>query len=423
VPADRLAARKIRTDLALAAVTEVVQRLSTYVVLAVLARHYDKAMIGDLFAVVAVASLTATATEFGTSRYLVREIARSPQDALDHLGAVLALRIPLVAAALVGLGLGAAILRPGLLPTMALAGGAVLASDLYYSFGAFFLGLRHVKLRLVTALVGPALLIPLVLGVAAVGAPFLAVLASWAAAQGAALAAAYLTVRRQFGPLPRQADATRAARGAIAFFALGLLAVAHFKADTLLLYVLSSPVAVAVYESAYKLLELSRFALRPATMVFYPLAAASASEGRWDDFARLLRRGGAWAVGLGLGAALAMALLAPAVIRLVWGRNYLDAVPVVRSLFCAVPAVYLGIVATFAVGALGLEGKAARIVAGCLAANVGLNLVVIPRWGVVGAAWVTVATEAAGAAGMLALTVLHLRAVRAADGLGARRAG
>jgi O-antigen/teichoic acid export membrane protein len=81
------------------------------------------------------------------------------------------------------------------------------------------------------------------------------------------------------------------------------------------------------------------------------------------------------------------------VIPLVWGSRYVEAVPVLRILYLAVPILYLQTVVLFIAGSLHLEGTALKAILAALASNVALNLVAIPRWGALGAAATTLATE------------------------------
>lgn len=403
---------KVKADLAFATAMELVQKLAGYAVLAILARHIDKTGMGQLFFALTLASLTAAATELGTSRYLVREIAISPKASLRRLGEVLALRVPLILAAFLVLNVGVAIFRPDLLAVVSLAAAAGLFGDLYYAFGAFFIGRREVGLRLATGLSGPLVLVALVAAVVARGATLTEVLACYLVASLVPVGASVLLVMRRVGSIPL-ADTYRgawaAARASLPFFFLTTLGALHFKVDTLLLFALASPAAVATYEAGYKLFEVSRLLVRPTATVIYPLAAALAARGDWKGFSRVVRR--LVAVWGALGVAISIAVIAAAdpAVTLVWGDHYADTVPLLRILYLAVPSLYLAFVATFLAGALNIEGAAAKVLGLCLAANVGLNLLTIPRWGPIAAAWSTVATQMLAAAWLLWLVHRRVR--------------
>jgi O-antigen/teichoic acid export membrane protein len=408
---------RVKTDLALATGAEVLQKVAGYIVLAILARHFDQPDMGRVFFAFTLAALVAAVTELGTSRYLVREVASRPESGLDRLGEVLALRVPLVLGGLVALNAGMAIARPALAPVVLPASAAVLIGDLYYTFGAFLVGRRAVGLRLATGLSGPLLLVLLVLAAVTRGATLAQVLACYVVSMLVTLTAGAVVVRRRFGPIRltgARGGAWNAARSSLPFFCLNALGIAHFKVDTLLLFGLATPAAVAVYETGYKLFEVSRLVVRPTATVLFPVSAALASQNDWAGFGRLLRR--LLLVSGALGVAITVVVLAAGglLVNLAWGDRYAETVPVLRVLSLAVPAVYLAFVATFLAGALHLEGAAAKVLAVCLAVNVGLNLAAIPRWGPLGAAWTTTATEMLAAGWLLLLVLRALRARAAA---------
>jgi len=409
---------KTRADLALATGGEVVQKLSGYAVLAILARHFDKAAMGRLFFAMALTSVVAAATELGTGRYLVREVATRPEAALRRLGEVIALRAPLALGAFLLLAAGVSLTRPGLAPILLPAAVAGLLNDLSYSFGAFLVGRREVGLRLATGLSGPIVLVTLVALAVSRGATLPQVLLCYVVAALVPLAAGALVIRRRFGrfPLASLGKGVAAGRASLPFFLLTALGIAHFKVDALLLFALATPTAVATYEAGYKLFEVSRFVVRPTATVFYPLSAELAGRGDWEGFARTLRRLLVLAGGVAAAISLAVLVAAGLIVRLVWGGAYGDTAAVLRILYLAVPPLYLGFIATFLAGALHREGAAARVLALCLAANVALNLFAIPRWGPLGAAWTTLITETLAASWILWLVYGALR-VKAASGV------
>ena len=406
---------QVTGDLLLATSSELAQKLGGYVVLMLLSRHVDKGRMGELFFAVTVATFAAAVTELGTSRYLLREVAGSPARALARLGEVLALRIPLLAAAFVVLNAAVLALRPELSVLFLLTSAYVLVGDLYYSYGAFFLGVRRVGLRAATGAGGQLLLVAVVAAGVALGLSLPAILGGYVAASALTVGASALVVRRQFGRVPLAWDAGVARRVAgvsAPFFLLTALGLAHSKADTAMLFALASPVAVASYEAGYKLLEVSRFAVRPAVMIFFPIAAVMAARAEWTGIAALVRRLVGVAGALGVVTAAAVLAAASAVVPLVWGAQYADAVPILRVLSLTIPSLFVGTVALFLAGALHVERAAVLVTAATLVAIVAINAVAIPRWGALGAAWCTLLTETALTAGVMALVVRRLRAAQ-----------
>jgi O-antigen/teichoic acid export membrane protein len=394
-------------DLGLSAGAEILQKLGGYVVLAILARHFDKARMGELFFGFSLGTIVSAATELGTSRYLVRTVAVSPALAAERLGEVLSLRSALSVAAFVLVAAGAYGLHPASAPVVVTAVGATLLGNLYYVVGAVLVGQRQVGLRVATGLAAPAASLAAVLSVIGLGGSFQAVLLAYATASGVPLVVGLLVARRLLGRFSLAFDPaawSRIMRVSLPFFLLSALGLFHFKADTLLLFTLASPVAVATYETGYKLLEASRIAVRPTDMVFLPIGSALAADQKWVELGALRNKLLSAAGGLGVLAGLGLAASAGLAVPLLWGDAYGDTIPVVHVLALAVPSVFVGFVATYLAVAMQREQRAVRVLAAALVANVLLNLWLIPRLGALGAAWATVATETLAAILLLRLT-------------------
>jgi O-antigen/teichoic acid export membrane protein len=413
-------AKKISADLLFATFGEVSQKVVGYLVLVLLARHLDKGSMGEFFVAATIATVAAAITELGTGRHLVRLIAATPADALAHLGGVLSLRLPVTAGALVIVNAGVYLLEPALGSVMLLTSCYVLVGDLYYSYSAFLIGRRFLGLRLVTLLAGQLLLVACVGVSVLAGGSLQTVLLAYVAANVITVGATALLVRRRFGLVPLSRPSARSwqlARVAAPFGALTVLGLLHSKVDTLLLYRLSSAATVATYESAYKLLEVSRFLVRPAVTVFFPICAALAAAENWAGFElaykRLLRAAG----GLGMLVAALVISLAGVVVPTIWGASYADAVPIVRVLYLSVPLLYLQLVALFLAGSVHLERAALWAVAAAFGGNLALNLIAIPWWGAIGASVTTLISEAALTVWLLCLIRNHLRHVRQPGGV------
>ncbi|HTC24272.1 MAG TPA: polysaccharide biosynthesis C-terminal domain-containing protein, partial [Gemmatimonadales bacterium] len=186
-------------------------------------------------------------------------------------------------------------------------------------------------------------------------------------------------------------------------FAVAILTLVHSRVDTVMLGFMGTYRDVASYQAAYKLLEASRFAVRPATTVLFPLLAAMAVRREWDGLRTYMGRALASAGWIGLGIAAVLALGADVIVRLAFGRQYADAAPLLRVLVLSLPLLFVGNIAMMVSQAICRERDLLVRLAVCLVINVGANLIAIPRWGPLGAAWTTVGSE-------LLLCVLLLRA-------------
>ena len=333
----------VKTELLLATSSDVVSKLLGYVVLATLARALSKADMGELFFAIAVASIFAMLTELGTHRYLVRKVAQDRTRALDHLSEVLSLRLPAIGAAFLLMNGFALIFMRERAQVLLLVSIFVLIGDLYYSFGSLFLGLRRIGYRLATRLIDPVLLVVLVLVAVRVGWNLYAVLVCYIVAKVTLVAVTAVVVRWRFGHFGLVFDGARLRRvmaESLPFFLLGFLGLVFLKVDTLMILFFRSAEEVAQYEAGYKFLEVSRFAVRSAGMVFFPLCTQLVARRNWTALAQLAERLLLAAAGVSTALAVGVIALASVLVPFVWGAAYETSIPVLRALFFVRMTIY-----------------------------------------------------------------------------------
>lgn len=174
-----------------------------------------------------------------------------------------------------------------------------------------------------------------------------------------------------------------------------------FRVDMLFLGALRPTREAGWYASIYTIMEGAIMFPQAVTGAFGPTLSASHAEGRRDVIQRLYGRGLKYLVLIGLALAAGLALLAEPFIQLVYGSEYLPAVPGLMILALAVPFVFVRSLTTEVLDDIDLRGASVRIFGLALLLNVVLNIVLVPRYGFLGAAASTVATELCLAAMMI----------------------
>ncbi len=398
-------------DLVLSVLSQLVQKLPGLVAAMVLARHFDKDLIGQFFFFGVVASIAATASHLGTDRELRRSVAQRPDEALDMLGQVLPLRLVSIVVLFVGINAAVALLSPDMLAISALCTAYMLVGDLFFSYSAVFVGFRWMGLRLAVGAIGP-LLIALSSLAVFLGWSLPAVLALYVCANALMVTVAALATRARLGRPHLEWRFERLKpmlTVAAPFLFTEIVLLLQGKVDVLMIFALSTATQVAEYEASYRLLEVTRTLIRPLMMVFVPIAAAMAATGRGDELGRLIRKL-LTAVSLA-GAVLAVICIALAepIVVTVWGSGYRSSAAIFTVLALSTVPLFLGMAALHLAGALHRERDCLGILTVTAIANAALNAVVIPRHGALGAAWTTFATECLAAA---ILILLILRASR-----------
>lgn len=403
---------KIKRDLSWASGYQLASKLVGYVVLLVLIPYLSQDRMGEFFFAVTLATFVAMIGELGTNQHLVRMISAEPERALELLSRVVTVRLPFLALAFLLINGFALIFKPAIASTILLASIYVLLREAYFSFGAFFIGLRRVGHRVVTALLSQVLLLGGVVFLVATEAGLSAILWCYIGAHAATVVLSLWVVHSRFGSIElrwERSEIRSILRGSFPLFMLTFLGLMHFKIDTLMLGLLQPFSAVAVYESAYKFLEASRSLIWPGVMIFFPVCASLAATGAWPTLVTLSRRLILITAAMAAVAMAIVLLTAGWMIPLLFGARYAECVPVLRILFLAAPAVFVAIAANHLASAMKIERRVVTILLASLALNVGLNAVLIPSFGPRGAAWATFGSEGLLAIGSLLVVWSALR--------------
>src|SRR5438552_2383087 len=189
-----------------------------------------------------------------------------------------------------------------------------------------------------------------------------------------------------------------------------LLQNLFFKVDALLLPGLASNVAAGVYAAAYKVSEGAGIISSSFTLALFPrLSRETDLSGAYRLALRSLLQ---IAFPLGVG----VALLSEPIVALVGGREYLpDSALALSILICYLPLSYANGLTQYVLIAAGKQRLLTGAFVAALVFNVAANLLLIPRFGYVGAAWVTVASE------VVLLAPFQLAALSVAPGVSLAR--
>jgi len=400
-----------RANLVWATTLQIVEKLAGYAVLAVLTRTLLPVEMGRMFLAATISGIAATVISFGSEHHLVRAVAAEPHRALTNLGEVLSMRLQNMLPVYAVVNLVFWFLQPELGPVLLLVTAYDFLEELWYAFSAFFTGQKRLLYRLAIGAVLKILTVFAVSIVAFVTRSLAPVLLTYMVLDAGLVAVTYLIVRRDFGPLLIGFDWKRSValmRASLPFFLFNILTIIHLRLDTLMIGFMLGVVPVAYYDLGMKLLEVARFLVRPLHSVFYPIFTQLAARRRRNVLRRRALQLILGAFMLGLAIAVAMQFLADSVIVLLFGPDYAASAAPTKVLFLSLPLVYLHFVLTTLANSLRLERQSVWLLAVSAALNLGLNLVVLPRYGILGAAWATLASQAVLATSMVWLTARRL---------------
>jgi O-antigen/teichoic acid export membrane protein len=172
-------------------------------------------------------------------------------------------------------------------------------------------------------------------------------------------------------------------------FALGL----SYKFDSVILNVFRSDAETGYYNAAYNLIFSAALVSNVFNTALYPsLARRAVSEP--DSLPRIYERALRYMMLIALPIAVGGWALAGQLIPFLFTADYLPAVPALRIIIWSLPLMFASEFLGYIVLISGREGRAARAVLVSTGLNVVMNLLLVPYFGFIGAAVMTVLTEA-----------------------------
>ena len=397
--------RTIARNSAFHAGSEILTKLASLAFYVVMARELGSSGFGDYMFALSLTVLLTSLAGFGTDGLLSRNVARDREEIHQLFWNSIALKVGLgvvlVAAAMVVALLGD--YSDAVLATVLLLGVGTLLELLSKTVGAAFLAhddLRPVATGLIlqrftTAAVGIAALV-LGAGIEPVAAIYLG---------GALLglvSVATALYRREIRPR-REVSLRRAREVAARAAPFGLMLIFGtiiFRIDATLLSLYKGPEATGLYSAAYRALE---------SCLFIPFAIETAMLPMLSRLSRTsvppvssFYEGGLKAIvvfTMPLG--LAFLLYGGPILELLYGTEYLGAETAMQWLGGATVLYGVSLLTCTLVIAQDGTRTVAWVVGSVMVFNVLLNLLVIPRWSLTGAAAVTTITEAVQAGVLL----------------------
>jgi len=186
------------------------------------------------------------------------------------------------------------------------------------------------------------------------------------------------------GLKPNTAYVKRATTYGVQAHLSNILGFLNYRVDMLLVNGFLGPAAVGLYAVGVGLVEKLWMISQAASTVLFPRVAAETDEQKRKEFTPLVTRTVLWATGLG---ALALALLSRWIVLLLYSEAFLPAVGALQALLAGIVALSAGRVLANDIAGRGFPGLNIYTGLAAVATNIVLNLLWIPRYGIVGAAW------------------------------------
>jgi O-antigen/teichoic acid export membrane protein len=172
-----------------------------------------------------------------------------------------------------------------------------------------------------------------------------------------------------------------------------VLTLIYFKIDTVLLSFMKPQEDVGVYGVAYRVLESLVFFPAMFSGIILPLLSREAITDL-SKFRAVLGKSLKVINIMAMGVVAGGVVLSYSIANFIGGQEFIVAGAPLQALFVATGFIFFGNILGRAVIALDLQKKAVAFYLFGVVLNIGLNLIFIPKYTYMGAAWTTVATEA-----------------------------
>lgn len=364
-----------------------------------LARKLADAGYGRYSLILVIVMMAAMAADFGTASILVREISRRRERANSLLAPVLLLRLittVLVTSGVLLTVILGAVERDFALPLM-IAVLSIIPASLATAAEAGIQAHERMDLSALADVVFSVALTVAGVMVIYMGGGVTAMMIVYLSASGVRLfysMTAYRLLRERLrgGWLFSGADFWHMARESFPVLCWQLVSLAYYKVDVLLLGIFRTEAEVGWYAAAYKLFEVPIMFGWLAVQALLPLMSRLYQTSR-DGLLLLFEKTIKYIWIVGLGVAVLMASLSRPVVELLLPAEYEPAARLLIVLGASLPFMVGCVLFGNLFIAMDVQARMARWSLASLAVNVGLNLVLIRQFGVMGAAITTLVSE------------------------------
>ena len=357
----------------------------------VLSQHLEVAGFGAFNYTFAFMYLFLALNDLGVNTIVVREISQAPSRAGEIIGSAIALRLTIAGAVLAAAWASIWLwpMDPSLrLPLSLFA--LILPLNALNVPGMIFTTAMRFDLNALATIVWRVSGLALILVTVALGYGVTAVLAALLVSEVIGLAAVYVMAR----PLVTyRVHVDRAAwrtlmRSAAPVGASLLLTAIVNRVDFLMLERMASLEEVGLYSAAYRITNMLEKLPLLVMATLYPIMSQLATADR-ARLREVYRRTFAHFAAAGIPIGLFMSAIAPYLTAWLFGEEYRAAGSALRFLVWSTVCLYLALAGGNLLISVGRARDNLLALAVGATANVGLNLMLIPRYGIVGAAFAT----------------------------------
>jgi len=391
----QIGARRTSADIAVQVVGRIANLAIGVVVTLAIVRALGDDRFGEWSSIFAVTQIAASLGELGLTSIAVSRAASDPQAESTWLGALVALRLLIAVPLMIVSVIAILLIAP---TTEAATAGVLISFTMLLGVPSVTTAVFQLRVRndISTAILtfNSVAWAAAVFTVVAFSGRLVALAAAFI---GVSTVTSALTLVMALRMTRIQMRGTRPYWGrllrvGVAVGAAGILVTFYVKLDQILVLEISGKHQAGLYAAAYRVLEQVQFIPSSVMTTLFPLIASSYPADRAR--VRSLLQQAAEYLALASLPILGFTIVANhSIVTLLFGASFSDAGPALPILMGAFVSISFGYLAGSMVVILELQRKFLGYAAIALVLNVVLNLLLIPRYGFLAAAWITLATE------------------------------
>ncbi|MGZ4200461.1 MAG: flippase [Thermoleophilaceae bacterium] len=401
--ASAFSGRRITADIAAQLVGRILNLILGVVVTIVVVRTLGEHRFGQWSTIFALSDLAGYVGELGIDRVTVRQAAADSEREPEYLGALVSIRTMLaIPVTLAFLAITLAISSDATMRISSVVLAVLLLLPPLSSLTVVFqLRVRN-DLSMLVLTVNSLLWTGAAVAIAVLSGGMVAMAVAFVAAMIVTVAVQMVFVQRMAKIHVR---ASRPLWKELARFALpvgiaGMLTLAYGRIDQVIVFQLAGANDAGLYGAMYRILNTSAFVPMAVTTTLFPiLARVDRSEMR-----KLLQQAAEYLAMASFPIFAFVLVASEPIVRLLFGPEFVPGHNALRILMGAFLCICFGYLAGSMIIVLRLQRLFVRYAVIALVINVGLNLVFVPIYGYIAAAWITLLTE-------IVVQFLSLRAV------------
>ncbi len=369
----------------------ILQKAVSFIYFTIIARAIGVEGTGMYFFAIAFTTIFTVVADFGLAPVLTREAAKFPEKSQRYLATIFWIKALFGFAAYLLVVIAVNVLQyDPMLKTLIMVSGITMFFDnLQNVFSSIFRARRNMLYESISIVLSQTITMGIGLVAVKNGWPLWWLIVAYTVASACTLAFFVTYLRKVYGVFPELHFSKREAKQfllmAIPFAIAGIVGRLYSYSDSIIMSKFLDPVHLGWWSVPYKMTFAFQFIPVALSTSIYPVMSALSlnDSGR---MAALFERAWKYLFMVSLPLAFGLGALARPVIIALYGPSYAPSVPVLQILLVSLVFGYLCFITGSTLNATNNQKKQTILLVVTLLSNVMLNLILIPRLGIKGAA-------------------------------------